>query len=98
MTSIVCPGLPALSPVVLASLENGAQMPVTIGVDLHKASHTTAALDEQGQLLDRQWVPATLKGHQLLCQRKDGTHALLSARISSTVRLAGPTNPGFVSP
>ena len=34
-------------------------MPVMIGVDPHKASHTAAALDEHGQLLARQRVPAT---------------------------------------
>jgi transposase len=38
-------------------------MPVTIGVDPHKASHT-AALDEHGQLLSRQRIPATLEGYQ----------------------------------
>jgi transposase len=43
-------------------------MPVTIGVDPHKTSHTAAALDEQGQLLDQQRVPATLEGYQLLRQ------------------------------
>ena len=31
-------------------------MPVMIGVDPHKASHTAAALDEHGHLLDRQRV------------------------------------------
>jgi transposase len=41
-------------------------MPVTIGVDPHKASHTAAALDERGQLLDRQRVPATSDGYQAL--------------------------------
>jgi transposase len=41
-------------------------MPVVIGVDPHKASHTAAALDEHGQLLDRQRVPATLDGYQQL--------------------------------
>jgi hypothetical protein len=43
-------------------------MPVMIGVDPHKASHTTAVLDEHGQLLDRQRVPATLDGYRLLIQ------------------------------
>jgi hypothetical protein len=37
-------------------------MPVMIGVDPHKASHTAAALDEHGQLLHRQHVPATPDG------------------------------------
>jgi hypothetical protein len=36
-------GLP--SPVLLPILEKGARMPVMIGVDPHKASHTAAALD-----------------------------------------------------
>ena len=43
-------------------------MPVTIGVDPHKASHTAAALDEHGQLLGQQHIPATLDGYQLLRQ------------------------------
>jgi transposase len=43
-------------------------MPVMIGVDPHKASHTAAVLDEHGQLLDRQRVPATLAGYQALRQ------------------------------
>jgi transposase len=41
-------------------------MPVTIGVDPHKASHTAAALDEHGQLLGRQRLPATLEGYRAL--------------------------------
>jgi transposase len=41
-------------------------MPVMIGVDPHKASHTAAALDEHGQLLDRQRIPATPDGYQTL--------------------------------
>jgi transposase len=43
-------------------------MPVMIGVDPHKASHTAAVLDEHGQLLGRQHVPATLTGYQTLRQ------------------------------
>jgi transposase len=43
-------------------------MPVMIGVDPHKASHTAAALDEHGQLLDRQRIPATVDGYQTLRQ------------------------------
>jgi transposase len=43
-------------------------MPVMIGVDPHKASHTAAALDEHGQLLDRQRFPASLDGYQQLRQ------------------------------
>jgi hypothetical protein len=39
-------GLP--SPMSLSALEKGARMPVMIGVDPHKASHTAAALDEPG--------------------------------------------------
>ena len=37
-------------------------MPVMIGVDPHKASHTAASLDEHGQVLDKQRVAATLEG------------------------------------
>jgi hypothetical protein len=43
-------------------------MPVTIGVDPHKASHTAAALDEHGHLLGQQRIPATLEGYQALRQ------------------------------
>jgi transposase len=43
-------------------------MPVMIGVDPHKASHTAAALDERGQLLARQRFAATLEGYQALRQ------------------------------
>jgi transposase len=43
-------------------------MPVTIGVDPHKASHTAAALDEHGRLLGQQRVPASLDGYRLLRQ------------------------------
>jgi transposase len=59
-------GLP--SRCLLSALEKGARMPVMIGVDPHKASHTAAALDEHGRLLDRQRVPATLDGYQQLRQ------------------------------
>jgi transposase len=41
-------------------------MPVTIGIDPHKASHTAAALDQHGQLLGRQRIPATREGHRAL--------------------------------
>jgi transposase len=41
-------------------------MPVMIGVDPHKASHTAAALDEHGRLLGQQRIPATLEGYQQL--------------------------------
>jgi transposase len=61
-------------------------MPVTIGVDPHKASHTAAALDEHGRLLDQQRVPATLDGYQQLrrwagrwpqrCWAVEGAHGL----------------------
>jgi transposase len=53
---------------LLSTLEKGARMPVMIGVDPHKTSHTAAVLDEHGRLLDRQRVPATLDGHQQLRQ------------------------------
>jgi transposase len=43
-------------------------MPVMIGVDPHKATHTAAALDDHGQLLDQQRIPATLDGYQQLRQ------------------------------
>jgi hypothetical protein len=43
-------------------------MPVMIGVDPHKASHTAAALDDHGQLLGQQRIPATLDGYQQLRQ------------------------------
>ena len=44
-------------------------MPVMIGVDPNKASHTAAALDEHGQLLGQQRIPATLDGYQGLRAR-----------------------------
>jgi transposase len=59
-------GLP--SGVSLAALEKGARMPVNIGVDPHKMSHTVAALDEHGRLLDKQRIPATLNGYRQLRQ------------------------------
>ncbi len=43
-------------------------MPVMIGVDQHKTSHTAAALDEHGRLLDCQQVRATLEGYHALRQ------------------------------
>ena len=43
-------------------------MPVMIGVDPHKASHTAAVLDEHGQLLEQQSVPATRDGYQRLLE------------------------------
>jgi Transposase IS116/IS110/IS902 family len=49
-------------------LKKGTSMPVAIGVDPHKASHTAAVLNEHGQLLARQRIPATLQGYQLLLQ------------------------------
>jgi transposase len=52
----------------LPALEKGAPMPVMIGVDPHKASHTAAALDEHGRLLGCQRIPATLDGYRLLRQ------------------------------
>jgi transposase len=51
-----------------ARLEKGARMPVMIGVDPHKTSHTAAALDDHGQLLGQQRIPATLDGYQQLRQ------------------------------
>jgi transposase len=43
-------------------------MSVMIGIDPHKASHTAAALDAHGQLLDRQRIAASLDGYRLLRQ------------------------------
>ena len=61
-------------------------MPVMIGVDPHKASHTAAALNQHGQLLDDQRIPATLDGYQALrawaarwperCWAVEGAHAI----------------------
>src|SRR4029450_11880061 len=59
------PSRPAL-PGALHAPEKGVRMPVTIGVDPHKASHTAAVLDEHGQLLGRQRIPATLEGYRAL--------------------------------
>jgi transposase len=61
-------------------------MPVLIGVDPHKASHTAAALDQHGRLLGQQRVPATLDGYRLLrrwagrwpqrCWAVEGAHGI----------------------
>jgi transposase len=61
-------------------------MPVMISVDPHKASHTAAALDEHGQLLGQQRVPATLDGYRRLrrwagrwpqrCWAVEGAHGI----------------------
>jgi transposase len=61
-------------------------MPVMIGVDPHKASHTAAALDEHGQLLDQRRIPASLDGYQALrrwagrwpqrCWAVEGAHGI----------------------
>src|SRR6266540_3517599 len=56
------------APALLFASEKGARMPVTIGVDPHKASHTAAALDEHGHLLGQQRITATLEGYQALRQ------------------------------
>ena len=47
-------------------------MPVVIGVDPHKRSHTAAVLDEHGRLLGQQRIPATLEGYQALHQWAGG--------------------------
>ena len=70
-------------------------MPVMIGVDPHKASHTAAALDEHGQLLDRQRIPATLDGYQALrvwaerwpqrCWAVEGAHGIGRALVQRLV-------------
>jgi transposase len=61
-------------------------MPVTIGVDPHKTSHTAAALDEHGRLLGQQRIPAALDGYQALrawaerwpqrCWAVEGAHGI----------------------
>jgi transposase len=61
-------------------------MPVMIGVDPHKASHTAAALDEHGRLLAQQRIPASLDGYQQLrkwagrwpqhCWAVEGAHGI----------------------
>jgi len=64
-------------------------MPVMIGVDPHKASHTAAVLDEHGCLLGQQCVPATLDGYRQLrewagrwpqrCWAVEGAHGISRA-------------------
>jgi transposase len=61
-------------------------MPMMIGVDPHKASHTAAALDEHGHLLGQQRITATLEGYQALrawaerwpqrCWAVEGAHGI----------------------
>jgi transposase len=61
-------------------------MPVMIGVDPHKASHTAAVLDEHGRLVGQQRIPATLDGYRLLrrwaerwpdrCWAVEGAHGI----------------------
>jgi transposase len=61
-------------------------MPVMIGVDPHKASHTAAALDEHGRLLGQQRIAATLDGYRQLrrwagrwpqrCWAVEGAHGI----------------------
>jgi transposase len=70
-------------------------MPVMIGVDPHKTSHT-AVLDENGHLLGQQRIPATLDGYQTLrawadrwpqrCWAAEGAHGIGRAL---TQRLVG---------
>jgi transposase len=71
-------------------------MPVTIGVDPHKASSTAAALDAHGHLIGQQRIAATLDGYQTLrvwaerwrqrCWAVEGAHGLGRAVAQ---RLAG---------
>jgi transposase len=75
-------------------------MPVMLGVDPHKASHTAAALDEHGQLLDQLRIPATLDGYQALrqwagrwphrCWAVEGAHGIGRALAQ---RLVGDGEP-----
>jgi transposase len=75
-------------------------MPVMIGVDPHKASHTAAALDEHGRLLDRQRVLATPDGYRTLrgwaarwpqrCWAVEGAHGIGRALAQ---RLVGDGEP-----
>jgi transposase len=61
-------------------------MPVMIGVDPHKASHTAAALDEHGHLLGQQRIAASVDGYQELrrwagrwpqrCWAVEGAHGI----------------------
>jgi transposase len=61
-------------------------MLVMIGVDPHKASSTAAALDEHGQLLAQERIPATLDGYRRLrrwagrwpqrCWAVEGAHGI----------------------
>jgi transposase len=61
-------------------------MPVIIGVDPHKASHTAAALDEHGHLLGQQRIAASVDGYQELrrwagrwpqrCWAVEGAHGI----------------------
>jgi transposase len=71
-------------------------MPVMIGVDPHKASHTAAALDAHGQLLGQQRIPASLDGYQALrrwagrwpqrCWAVEGAHGIGRALAQRLVR------------
>ena len=59
-------------------------MPVTIGVDPHKASHTAAALDEHGHLLGQQRITATLAQRLV----GDGEQVLdVPAKLAARVRV-----------
>jgi transposase len=63
-------------------------MPVMIGVDPHKASHTAAALNEHGQLLDQQRVPATLEGTRC-CERGRSAGRSAAGRWRAPMASAG---------
>jgi transposase len=86
-------GLPSRYP--WQPLEKGARMPVMIGVDPHKASHTAAALDEHGYLLGQQRLPANLDGYQQLrrwagrwpqrCWAVEGAHGIGRALVQRLV-------------
>ena len=83
-------------------------MPVTIGVDPHKASHTAAALDEHGQLLDQLRIPATLDGYRQLrqwagrwpqrCWAVEGAHGIgraLAQRLVATASRSWRCRPSW---
>jgi hypothetical protein len=94
-----CPSRSAL-PVSLSGLEKGASHAGDDRCRPPHGSHTAAALDEHGQLLDQQRIPATLDGYQQLprwagrwpqrCWAVEGAHGIGRALAQ---RLAGDGEP-----